>query len=324
LILLITNKEDITTDFIVKKLDNSNHLYYRLNTEDIGNGVDISFSIPGEHEILIKDRIKEKNYSLSQFGSVYYRRPELPKKNLGILSPHEARFVKSEFYYFIEGIYCQLEESFWISSIHSIRRAENKLHQLKVANKLGFTIPETLITTEPNIATDFIRKLEYFTVIKAINVGFIDDPTEPRIIFTSGFGKNELEFINEVSYCPTLFQKRIKKRSDLRITVVGKKCFSASISTNEESSSIIDWRKEDHSKLIYKEYGLQASISKMCVKLVEELGLQFGAIDLVEDEEGRFFFLEINPNGQWAWIEKRLNLDISGAIVSLLEEKDVR
>jgi len=54
---------------------------------------------------------------------------------------------------------------------------------------------------------------------------------------------------------------------------------------------------------------------------VKFLNLNFGAIDLILNEYGEYVFLEINPNGQWAWIEKLLDFNISGAIVNLLKSK---
>ena len=59
-------------------------------------------------------------------------------------------------------------------------------------------------------------------------------------------------------------------------------------------------------------------IKKACVDLTKYYGLEFGAIDLVLTPEGNYVFLEINPNGQWAWIEVLTRLPISDAIANLL------
>lgn len=48
------------------------------------------------------------------------------------------------------------------------------------------------------------------------------------------------------------------------------------------------------------------------------LNLQFAAIDFVLDVENRYWFLEINPNGQWVWIEHLVELPISKEIVNQL------
>ena len=63
---------------------------------------------------------------------------------------------------------------------------------------------------------------------------------------------------------------------------------------------------------------LPTCVQNQCVAITNALGLQFGAIDYVIDRNGNFVFLELNPNGQWAWIENITGLDISGAISDLL------
>jgi len=74
-----------------------------------------------------------------------------------------------------------------------------------------------------------------------------------------------------------------------------------------------------HSKII-----IPKKIEKQCISLVKKLGLNFGAIDFVLDENNEFIFLEINPNGQWAWIETQLNYPISETITNLLIEKEIK
>ena len=101
------------------------------------------------------------------------------------------------------------------------------------------------------------------------------------------------------------------------MTVVGEKLFPVKIESQEYEESRIDWRRGTNI-ISHKYIELPKIISRQCINLVKHLNLIFGAIDLVIDKEGNFYFLEINPNGQWAWIEKRLNLPISQEIATLL------
>ncbi|MNZ28723.1 hypothetical protein D3C78_459550 [compost metagenome] len=52
---------------------------------------------------------------------------------------------------------------------------------------------------------------------------------------------------------------------------------------------------------------------------MRRLNLRYGAIDFVCDPQGNLWFLEINPNGQWAWIENLTGYPIAEAIVDELE-----
>ena len=52
--------------------------------------------------------------------------------------------------------------------------------------------------------------------------------------------------------------------------------------------------------------------------LVERLGLCYGALDLVLTPDGRYVFLEINPSGQYLWIEVATGLPITAALCEML------
>jgi D-alanine-D-alanine ligase-like ATP-grasp enzyme len=49
-----------------------------------------------------------------------------------------------------------------------------------------------------------------------------------------------------------------------------------------------------------------------------ELNLEYGALDFVLTPDGRFVFLEINPNGQWLWLDDMLSLGITTAVAEWL------
>jgi glutathione synthase/RimK-type ligase-like ATP-grasp enzyme len=66
---------------------------------------------------------------------------------------------------------------------------------------------------------------------------------------------------------------------------------------------------------------LPPEIQDKCVRLVEQLELSYGAIDMVLTPEGRYVFLEINPNGQYLWIEEQTGMPISAALCDLLMDQ---
>mgnify|MGYP005827328847 CR=1 FL=1 len=99
--------------------------------------------------------------------------------------------------------------------------------------------------------------------------------------------------------------------------VVGDKIFSAKVNSQKNKNTLIDWRKE---KNPFVEYALPSEIEQKCIQLTRKLNISFGAIDLVRDKDGNYIFLEINPNGQWAWIEIETGLKISDEIIDFLTE----
>jgi hypothetical protein len=125
-VLIITNKNDLTSDFVVKRLKERGIFFYRFNTEELSKSCFITFDFQKNLFILF-DTILNKQFNLKEFTSVYFRRPELPNINSEDLSSGEILFLKNEFYYTLEGLYKILKNSYWISPIYSIREAENKI-----------------------------------------------------------------------------------------------------------------------------------------------------------------------------------------------------
>ncbi len=317
MILIITNKSDITTDYVVNKLNKRNTPYFRLNTEDLIKNISINFNFKqGIFQIL--DREKNQVIDLNEVKSVYYRRPQLPSLQDFNVTEAEKQFILKEIAYTLEGLYKILIDKFWISPVFSIREAENKIYQLLLAEKLGFTIPNSIITNEKQCAELFISENDE-NIIKPIKTGAIDEQGNERVIFTSNFNTDQMGSLNRISFCPTYFQEKIEKKADLRVTVVGDKLFAVKINSQLHLESRTDWRKGSE-YVVYEEFDLRSEVQRKCLELTKALNLNFGAIDLVIDQKDNYIFLEINPNGQWAWLEEKLSLPISDQIIELLKK----
>lgn len=142
-----------------------------------------------------------------------------------------------------------------------------------------------------------------------------------RHIYTTVVTSELANEIDAVSYSPTLFQSKVSKKSELRITVVGKKVFAVELDSQVVPGAQDDWRRVNAKDIKYLKYALPLEIEQRCVRLVETLGLNFGAIDMVVTPDDRYVFLEINPNGQWAWLEFVCpGIDIRKALVDLLSK----
>lgn len=311
-ILIITNKSDVTSDFIVKKLRERKIDYYRLNTEDLYSTVSFTFNFDTDYYYLY-DANKHSKYNLWDFTAVYFRRPLLPTFMDSSLSDGDRDFLEREAYYTLKGLYKILDNKFWISKPNDIQNAENKFYQLQLAKKLGFLIPPSLAT---NIPSDF-RK---FTngrkcIIKAVHSSRIQGKSSQKIAFTSELTESPTD--EEIRCSTAYLQKEICKKYDVRVTVVGNKVFAAAINSQMLPDTKVDWRRGEHI-LKHNRITLPPDIESKCLKLLTELNLQYGAIDFVVDKADNYYFLEINPNGQWAWIEKQTGYDISGTIVDTL------
>jgi len=197
---------------------------------------------------------------------------------------------------------------------------ENKLYQLSVAGRLGFSVPRTLITNSPERFFSFYDACDGELISKRTTdlaplVG--GEPTRP---FTVSVERRDAADSAAIRHCPVVFQEKIAKRVELRVTVVGSKVFAAEIRSQESLRQTTDWRHapEYAQSRFYAVHVLPAPIEDRCVRLVEALGLSFGALDLILTPDDEYVFLEVNMKGQWAYIEEMLGLPISDAIAELL------
>lgn len=317
-ILIISNKDDITSDFIVKRLKERSASFYRLNTDEIGKTVSVTFDF-SKHEYFIYDERAGIEIDLRYVKSVYFRRPELPLISNEI-SQSEQHFIRSELFFCLEGLYKVLGNAFWLNRVEAIREAENKAWQLINARELGFIIPESLITNKPKDALSFYRRNNGDCIIKPIKSGLVKGVAEEAIIFTNKITLDEGN-IERVKPSPIYMQRCIGKKADVRVTVVGRRIYAALIHSQDYEESKVDWRAAGF-PLAHTRINLPEELQQKCLILSAKFKLNFAAIDFILTEEDEFIFLEINPNGQWAWVEKRLNYNISNEICNLLVQND--
>jgi glutathione synthase/RimK-type ligase-like ATP-grasp enzyme len=302
-ILIITHKEDYTADYIINKLNTRSIPYVRLNTEDIiENNIQIKFN--NSPNVILND--------INCFHSIWYRRRKTPEINYESLE--ESLFLKSEIDTFLSSFLNSIKSK-WLNHADAIVQAENKAHQLQVARQIGFNIPETIITHHREAIREFV--LAHDTVIiKPLARSRIDYINKSsRLLFTSIIEKKMIEQLDQFEITPAIFQKFIEKSYELRVTVVGTEVFAAKVDSQSDPETKIDWRRK---QLKFMPYSLPAEISDLCLKVTKELNIQFGAFDLIRSTDDKYYFLEVNPNGQWVWIEKDTGLQISESIINYL------
>jgi len=118
--------------------------------------------------------------------------------------------------------------------------------------------------------------------------------------------------------CPLIVQVYVEKAVELRVTVVGSDVFAAEIHSQATQRTKIDWRRYDEGNTPHFEHTLPDKVSKLCLAMTHSLGLVYSAIDLILTPDGRYIFLELNPNGQYQWIEHLTGLPITDRIARLL------
>lgn len=307
--LFISNTNDVTTDYLISRFKLSSKDFLRINSEDI-NKIEIEFS-PKYGTIITTD---DAEYHLSLVQSVYYRRAPITfNSNDDVL---DKPYLINERRHFFEGIYLSLNNCKWINPIFNIYSGERKLMQLVLAEKLGLTTPETIVTNRLNKAKKFIED-QNSCIIKPISHGLQQRGDDFYSIYTTSIDASmlsELE-LTEIFDTPIFLQKKIENQKDIRVTIIGNTVFSASI--EKENSDDVDWRKPEVKK-VYKEHKLPKPIEEKLITMNKHLGLIYSAIDLILTPLEEYVFLEINPVGEWGWLEKELDFKITDVLINEL------
>jgi glutathione synthase/RimK-type ligase-like ATP-grasp enzyme len=205
-----------------------------------------------------------------------------------------------------------LDSVFSSSSIRAVsplisQRAATKPRQLAAASEIGISIPATLITNDPAAALAFVE--QYGRVIHKV----MNEPTH-RFLETKMWMDDDLARVGDIELAPIVLQELVVAPYEIRVTFVGDRLFAARVTAPQDS--VVDSRL-DRSRL-FLPHVLPADVARDLRSLMAALGLSFGTIDLKLTESGEYVFLEVNPQGQFLYIEIMTGLPISTAVADYL------
>lgn len=306
-ILIISNLHDYSTDHVIYQLEKSNAKYLRLNRDQFSE-YELTLD-PINERIYGKTKRIEFEINRDTLKSIYYRAPiylrNYPKENQKL----EENISRDQWVSFIRNLLI-FEDILWINNPKSTFLSENKPYQLKVAKDLGFKTPQTIISN--NIPkTDFANNI----AIKTLEPCIYRINDKQTFIYTTLHKIKDLDKY-DLSNIPIIIQEALIPKIDVRVTVIDKAVYAVSITKNNKGINE-DWRihKED---LEYNLINLPIDIENKCINLLKKLNLKFGCIDLIKHEDD-YYFLEINPTGEWDWLMYNLELDIDIKISELLK-----
>jgi len=340
-IVIVTEAYDPHADYMIRLLRRMDEQPIRLHTGDLPLEASLSFrytSAGWSGAIQAQGR----SIDVTQIRSIWWRRPQSPRLPLD-LPEEESEFARLEWQYSMRGVWDSID-CYWMSKPQQIALASAKPGQLARAAALGFEVPRTLITIEPEEARAFYDACDGRMIYKVLSdpllglTGRMDEMNRrmeaqqraelppgqkliefrPRGVYTTLIKEEQLSMLETIRLSPCLFQEYVPKAVELRVTVVGDDIFAAEIDSQSNERTSIDWRHYDV-EVPYRKTELPPELAARCHALTRSYGLNYGAIDLILTPDGRYVFLEINPNGQWLWVQKLVpDLQIGPAIADRL------
>ncbi|HKV11858.1 MAG TPA: hypothetical protein VJ725_27175 [Thermoanaerobaculia bacterium] len=269
--------------------------------------------------LLAQKQVLESNGpSRMEFGpgctSVWLRRPYLAKTP-DDFEETDRRMIERECRDMILSFFSLLcPDALWVNPLHCFFTERYKPAQLVTAQQCGLKIPPTLISNAPDEILTFVREANRPVVYKTFN----------SLLSTSIVTVDLLTESDTLRWTPGIYQHYVEKDHELRVTVIGRRLFALRINSQQTVRGKVDWRdaqwqpRDGSSDLTMQPVALPEKIRRSCRRLMEKLGLAYGAIDFVVTPEGEYVFLEVNPSGQFLWADFEAGLPLLDAMSEML------
>lgn len=297
MLLILTNSADTTVDHFIRAAKLNAKSYARLDTDlFVERG---KFSFKRWHHMI---GIGEASFLPSDVTGVWFRRPgPLMHADQGTV----AAVVEGAWAESLEGFLGEIPPERWINHPAANSQASHKTQQLGRARSYGLLVPESLVTQDVTDLREFWSRCNGRVVVKPLAVATWGTGSATRVVYTSELRAADLDDSSLLGACPCFFQQRVEKVLDVRVTMIDDSLFAVGLRAfGSGTSQRLDIRRNNMADVTHGEVSLPSAIEASLRKLVRSYGLRYAAIDLAVDGEGHWWFFEVNPNGQWAWLEE--------------------
>lgn len=303
MILIVSNSRDFGTDDIVRHLRAGEVEYLRLDI-DLLHEDEIALD-PLRGSLTHRLRHGSPRY-VSRPTSILYRAPTHLSESAGHRYAPEQLLQRHQWAAFCRSL-TVFRDALWVNHPAATYLAENKPYQLITAAECGFSVPETGVA---NALPQVFSEVNHVAV-KTLDTFLVRKDAFDHFFYTTMLDPEECT----PARCrdmPLIFQSYLEDKVDLRITVVGEQCFIAETTATVEG----DWRRQKE-RVQFRAVEDREEISECCRRLMRRLNLKYAAIDCARTPT-QLWFLEINPTGEWAWLDPTFDGQISKSLAQLL------
>ena len=320
-VLLLTHSGDFyTVDLVSQALERRGARAIRFNTDLFPSSIKLSAQAGDERASHIYTDESEQ-ISAAEVHAVWARKLWSPRMADDLDERYRSMCVR-ESAAALEGFLDALHDARWVNNLQRQSSAENKQRQLRLAACAGLRVPRTLVTNDAAEARRFFSETEGQTVTKLLRpLTTSMDATGQPFVYTNRLFEEDLAGAESLRHSPMVFQELVPKACELRVAWVAGEAFVGALNASGTSRGQIDWRLAAPGECRWQEAQLPTEVLNGLEALMSELGLVFGAIDLIVTPSGEHVFLEVNPSGEWGMLERDLGLPISEAIAAALLEK---
>jgi hypothetical protein len=312
-ILILSTSNNAHANAVEKTLRDMNEITDRINMDRAFEDTAISFY---DCKTTGNLKIKLNGRQISDISGVFFHQANVSIPDNFVVDEIDSTLCCASW----NGIFPWLETCLsiatWVNRPSISRVASSNSSQLALAKRLGFMVPKTIFTNDLNLV--FLLAEQGKVILKTGTLHGLN--LDGKSILTQVIDPNKL-VSSDLKTAPCLFQQYIEKAYELRVYVVGDKVLSFRIESQANETTKTDWRKYNLKQTPHYAHNLSKNIEEKCLILVKNLGLEFGAIDLIVTPQDETVFLECNTQGHWLWIEELTGLPITKAVCSLLAKR---
>lgn len=316
-VLLLTHSDDFyTVDLVEAALKERGFDALRVDTDRYPMELRLTARFSARERGFVL-RVDHRELALDEVPAVWARRlwpGRLPRNLDARYAPHCRSESRTAFF----DTLALLDGARWVNPIGPLFAAESKLLQLKTAQDVGFALPETSVTNDADEARALYDRTHKRAVTKLLGALSQTMDASGDFVYTSALTDEHMDAVDEVRLCPQVFQARIEKAVELRCIVVGDGCYVGAVDASKSTRGAVDWRLSRPGETEWSRYDLPPDVEERTLALLARLDLRYGAVDFIVTPEGEHVFLEVNPAGEWGWLERDLELPIGAAIADEL------
>ncbi len=317
MILILTNGNDPSADLVVPKLLERGLEVYRWDPAGYPASARITSRLTGSswrHTLVTPDA----EIYTAAVGSVWLRRPGEPQAAPTVTDPAYRDVVSPNRADPHDRLAAHPRRPLVPPPVpNSSASLRTSWSTSAAAARIGFTVPPTTVTNDPRELALAWEQANGRFIAKEVELVPYQVDGADHAFYTTSVTRRHLTSRHRLAHAPMILQPRIDKAVELRVTVVGDQVFTAAISSQNSRTTLDDVRHQS-ALTGYSAYDLPPAVAERCVRLVSSLGLAFGCIDVILTPEGDYVYLELNPAGQWAWVEELTGLPIAAAIADWL------
>lgn len=304
MILIISNEKEYSTSDIISWLLYFSKKIFRINRNE---NVVVENILVNNQDVSCKVKIKENSIDIFDVGSYFYRHGEL-KLDFKITKENEwtAKFLSQEWETLSDFLVMLLEKKKFLGNYFAGN--PNKLIQLEMAKECGLNIPTTCITSLKSVLSNYKAKEQWIT--KAIQENFF---TSTQIV-----SDDKVNAISD-TFFPSLIQTNIDKKYELRIFFINNDYYAMAIFSQADEQTKVDFRNYNLSKPNRNvPFKLPFEILNKLKSLMKTMNLNTGSIDMIVDKNNDYYFLEVNPVGQFGMVSYPCNYHLEKKIAQYL------